>query len=143
MVLNKLANLRKKSNKGFTLVELIVVIVVLAILIAVLTPAIMGVIRRANIAADDSDARQIMITIAASFDPAVARPTTAEAITMITGIGLRPGLNVTVHFDANDLATGAVIVGGGRHADSNGRSVGVIDVPNGSTVTGVIAPPAQ
>jgi len=49
------------SRKGFTLIELIVVIVIIAILIAALTPAILGVIRRANIAADQADARSVMM----------------------------------------------------------------------------------
>jgi len=50
-----------RSRKGFTLIELIVVIVIIAILIAALTPAILGVIRRANVAADEADARTVMM----------------------------------------------------------------------------------
>ena len=56
------AKKRLSSNrkKGFTLVELIVVIVILAILIAALTPAILGVINRANRTADEADVRAMM-----------------------------------------------------------------------------------
>ncbi len=43
-----------KSNKGFTLVELIVVIAILAILAGVAVPAYTGYIKRANQSADDS-----------------------------------------------------------------------------------------
>jgi len=39
---------KKKSNKGFTLVELIVVLVILAILAAILVPALLGYIDRAK-----------------------------------------------------------------------------------------------
>ncbi len=38
----------KKSNKGFTLVELIVVLVILAILAAILVPALLGYIDKAR-----------------------------------------------------------------------------------------------
>ena len=39
---------REKSNKGFTLVELIVVLVILAVLAAILTPALLGYIDQAR-----------------------------------------------------------------------------------------------
>jgi len=58
--MKKLMNIRKNSKKGFTLIELIVVIVIIAILVAALTPAILGVIQRANRAADEADARTMM-----------------------------------------------------------------------------------
>ncbi|MCL2203030.1 MAG: prepilin-type N-terminal cleavage/methylation domain-containing protein [Defluviitaleaceae bacterium] len=51
----------QNRKKGFTLVELIVVIVIIAVLVAALTPAIMGVVNRANIAADRSDANAILV----------------------------------------------------------------------------------
>ena len=53
-------NLSKSGNKGFTLVELIIVIVIIAILIAALLPSVLGAIERANVAADQADARTIM-----------------------------------------------------------------------------------
>ena len=59
-LLKKRKRLASNSKKGFTLVELIVVIVILAILIAALTPAILGVINRANRTADEADIRTMM-----------------------------------------------------------------------------------
>ena len=47
----------KKNNKGFTLVELIVVLVILAILAAILTPALLGYIDRARAEKDYSTAQ--------------------------------------------------------------------------------------
>jgi len=58
--------LLQSRKKGFTLVELIVVIVIIAILIAALTPAILGVIRRANTSANQADAR-VILTAAQTF----------------------------------------------------------------------------
>ena len=60
-LLNTARTLQKNRKKGFTLVELIVVIVIIAILVAALTPAILGVINRANRSADESDARAVMM----------------------------------------------------------------------------------
>jgi|GEM_PF-1654916 len=53
--------LMQNRKKGFTLVELIVVIVIIAILMAALTPAILGVINRANRSADEANARSVML----------------------------------------------------------------------------------
>ncbi len=44
--------MRKSDNKGFTLVELIVVLVILAILAAVLVPALLGYIDKAKLSKD-------------------------------------------------------------------------------------------
>lgn len=51
--------LRKNSRKGFTLIELIVVIAILAILAAILIPVVSGFIEDANIAADTANAKNI------------------------------------------------------------------------------------
>ena len=49
-----------KKNRGFTLVELIVVLVILAILAAVLVPALLGYIDKAKTAKDYTDAKTLL-----------------------------------------------------------------------------------
>ena len=110
-------NIRKNSKKGFTLVELIVVIVIIAILIAALAPAIMSVIENARVAADQADARTIMLagTVFAMNNPntAVASITTANIQSEITGNN--PAVNATVFFD-RQVATGCRIEAGSGKA---------------------------
>jgi len=52
-------NLKKRNKKGFTLIELVVVIAILGILAAILIPVIGGFIDRANIARDQANARNL------------------------------------------------------------------------------------
>lgn len=60
-VLAKSTSLKKKTKnkKGFTLVELVIVIAVLAIIAAIAIPTVSNVIKNANAAADKSNAQAI------------------------------------------------------------------------------------
>ena len=51
--------MRKTNKKGFTIVELVVVIAVIAILAAVLIPTFSGIIRKANISSDTVVAKNL------------------------------------------------------------------------------------
>jgi len=124
--MKKLMNIRKNSKKGFTLIELVVVIVIIAILVAALTPAILGVIQRANRAADEADARTLMTVssvaatsqsppsadglLIADFYNAFGMVTTTAAPTPNTG--LTQG-NYVVYFNGA-FAYCVEIVSGGR-----------------------------
>ena len=52
-----------KKNRGFTLVELIVVLVILAILAAILVPALLGWVDKANSQKDIEKAKAAMTAI--------------------------------------------------------------------------------
>lgn len=56
--------LSKKNKKGFTLIELVVVIAILGILAAILIPVIGGFIKRANEARDYANARNLYNCVA-------------------------------------------------------------------------------
>jgi prepilin-type N-terminal cleavage/methylation domain-containing protein len=55
--------LMKKSKRGFTLVELIIVIAILAIVAAIAIPTASNIIGSANVAADNSNAQAIEMAI--------------------------------------------------------------------------------
>lgn len=44
--------LKKRHNRGFSLVELIIVIAILAILVGVITPSLLSYLHKARVAAD-------------------------------------------------------------------------------------------
>lgn len=54
-----------KNNKGFTIVELVIVIAVVAILAAVLIPTFSSIIKKANISADMQTARRMGVILTA------------------------------------------------------------------------------
>ena len=57
--------MRNTNKKGFTIVELVIVIAVIAILAAVLIPTVSGIIAKANLSNDKSFVRNMNVTLAA------------------------------------------------------------------------------
>ena len=60
--------MKNTNKKGFTIVELVVVVAVIAILAAVLIPTFSGVIKNANLSADQAAVRNINTILAAATD---------------------------------------------------------------------------
>jgi len=143
-------DIKKNKKKGFTLTELIVVILVIAVLMVALAPAVMGLIGRAQVTADHADAR-LLLTAASvasmsiisgnatlgSVGDAVATsqshiagsglnqqtlPNAAFILAQVDG-ALEPGLRVAIAF-RDGIAIGVAINGNGRNSDSRGPVVG-------------------
>lgn len=84
-----------KNKKGFTLVELLAVIVILAIILAIAIPGISGIINNARKGAFESDVKMIITGIEyqvleASIDPAKTAPSTDTTIDQLDTFGANP-----------------------------------------------------
>ena len=77
--------MNKNSKKGFTIVELIIVIAVIAILAAVLIPTFSNLIKRANVANDTALVRNLNTALAA--DGAKQHDTMREALAAANAFG--------------------------------------------------------
>lgn len=61
-----------KNNKGFTLVEVIVVLVILSIMSALLVPSLTGYISKANTKAAEAEARMVAVAVQTVLSEAYA-----------------------------------------------------------------------
>ena len=75
-----------KKNKGFTLIELISVLVILAILALIVTPLVLNIIRKARVSADkrsiDAYGRSIELAVASYLLDNGSFPTSIEQLTI-------------------------------------------------------------
>lgn len=73
-------NKYKNNKKGFTIVELVIVIAVIAILSAVLIPTISGLIKKANVTADQTLVRNLNTSLAIASDGKDGKSTMYETL---------------------------------------------------------------
>ena len=78
--------MKSKKSKGFTLIELIAVLVIMAIIALIVTPLVMNIIRKARISADkrsvDAYGRSIELAIAGYLLDTGKFPTSVEQLTI-------------------------------------------------------------
>ena len=125
--------IRQNSKKGFTLVELIVVLVILAVMAAMLVPALTGYIDEARKKKDYNAASEVLTAaqaVVAEYYASDDTPTVAEAQTYVDGQSTRisqlAGVNATVSgtsCDANFQISGITVqLNGGNSYTWNGST---------------------
>jgi len=85
--------LTKKSEKGFTLIELMIVIAIIGILAGIAIPNFIGYRRRSYNAGANSDIKNAFTSAQAYF---IDEPTGTVSVAALTGAGYRQTTNVTI-----------------------------------------------
>ncbi len=88
-----LQKLTKKNEKGFTLIELMIVIAIIGILAAIAIPNFISYRRRSYNSAANSDVKNAFTSAQAYF---IDEPTGAASVQALTGAGYRQTTNVTI-----------------------------------------------
>ena len=96
----------KKNNKGFTLVELIVVLVILAILAAILVPALLGYIDKARQGQYAEEAHSVMVA-AQAYETEQYAKSGGTFVTSFTGDALTYVNNIVDPTEVSTLSVTA------------------------------------
>ena len=137
-----------KNNKGFSLVELIVVIAIMAVLMAVLVPTLVKNVEKSRLQSDKSalaELRQAVVTVVADDKYVSVNGAAAQAITSgaVDGSALFASDDATVLKDFTDEIDGIMgesIKLKSALADGSGKTVQIfMDARNGLVVLDVVA----
>ena len=123
-----------KNNKGFSLVELIIVIAIMAILVGVMAPQLIKYIEKSKVSADTQAADSVHTAVlTAMMDPEVVNSSLYNSSTIVTGSALSATTLTTTSGDPVASAAGEIL--GGSFTTGQLKSTNASDIQ--FQVTGV------
>jgi type IV pilus assembly protein PilA len=147
-------NMKKTNNKGFSLVELIIVIAIMAVLVGILAPQFIKYVEKSKVSTDIKNAQEIATALqvgAADSDSGLVEQTAAVAFVASTtdAFTSTPTMKSKTHVDANffytvNTTTGEVHVFAGDDASPSAATAlelyPVVDSSFKTTATATVAP---
>lgn len=126
-----------KNNKGFSLVELIIVIAIMAILVGVLAPQLIKYIEKSNVSADTQLAAAIQTAcVTAMMDPEVLADTAASSrINSLQGTTAHPLSDFMETAATNKYNSAVMEILGETNSASVIGSLKSADCPSGTAKT--------
>ena len=118
-----------KNNKGFSLVELIIVIAIMAILVGVLAPQLIKYIEKSKVSADTQAADSVHTAVlTAMMDPEVVNLSSYNTAATMTGAHSATSLTTATAATSDPVASAAGEILGGSFVTTQLKSTNASDI---------------